>query len=226
MENVNEIHMVGCGGIASWVITAMIKSPHLIQDTPIHFWDADTVEEKNLDRQFFSQRDIGKNKAKSFSKMIPGSISHPEFFTARSQVATNSLILVCADNNGARKHALDVCDMRACTAIIGANETIDAEAYVYKNTWVESKRDPRVYYPILLEHDEFDPTAPQCTSAEKLAYTPQLAIANMLAGSYMMFLFNLWLRELPGRSVEASETAPYKINSTYGKIFQTRLEVE
>ena len=222
----NKIHVIGTGGIGGWIIEAFNKSRNLIPDShSLLLWDKDKIEEKNLDRQFFTKRDIGRHKSKSFGERY-GFQYMTEWFTDRSEVNDNDIIIVCADNNGARLSSLNVCDMKNNVLVfIGANETIDAESYVYKKEWKDTSFDPRVYYPILLEHDAHDPTKPQCTG-HVLDYVPQLAIANMLASSYTMFLYHLWVIKIPSlpHDIEIIENQTKKINNSWGKVWGMNLK--
>jgi hypothetical protein len=222
----SAIHIVGCGGVGGVVIQAFHKSRNLISDSySLLLWDKDKVEEKNLDRQFFTKRDIGRHKSKSFGLSYDFEYI-TEWFTENSDVNDNDIIIVCADNNGARLSALNIADTKNNVGvIIGANETIDAESYIYFSKWKDTNFDPRKYYPILLEHDVHDPTKPQCTG-HVLQYTPQLAIANMLAGSYIMFLYHLWYIKMPTleHSDEVINNATKKVNNSWGKIWGTQLK--
>jgi len=217
-----ELHIIGCGGIGGWVLNCIIKSPKITNDYTLHFWDKDIVEENNLDRQFFTKKDIGRKKSLLFSTMVPNSEYHFDWFTENSNISNESVIIVCTDNNASRKNALFIADKTNSIVLIGANETIDAEAYIYLPSWLDTEKDPRKYYPNILEFDIFDPTIQHCTSHVALEYTPQLAIANMLAGSYIMFLFNLWLTVLPNKNIDDQKYSIYKINNTYGNIFHTK----
>ena len=116
--------LVGCGGTGSFLAghIARLLTGSAIGETieDVLFVDGDSVESKNVGRQLFSKRDIGKNKAEvlanrynqafgldvywcpdfltedNFSEIIPGSNrSHPV------------LILGCLDTAAARKTILD-----------------------------------------------------------------------------------------------------------------------
>ena len=214
----NTVHLIGVGGIGGVLLQSIDKSKKLFEDRHIFLWDGDRVEESNLDRQYFTKRDIGRNKAKAFYDKYKESLSiefTPEYFTERmyESIDNGDLIFVCADNHGARLSALNVCDrLENVTVIIGANESIDAEAYIYFKEWKDTPFDPRVYYPILLDHDPHDPTKPSCTG-HVLEYTPQLAIANTMASSFMMFLFYTWLIKLPSLGLNVNDRKDVVINT-------------
>lgn len=221
--NGDRIIIVGCGGISGWLIQCLDKSKAMLGGKEIVLYDRDRIEEKNLDRQFFSKRDIGKSKAKAFYDKYKDSLNisfHPDWFTERTDVRDNDIIFVACDNNGGRLSALNICDMREnVTVIIGANDTITASAYVYKKEWKDSSFDARVRFPELLEHDVHDPTKPQCTG-HVLEYIPQLAISNMLASSYMMLLYYLWIIKVPtyDSDYRIIDNQTKFIDSTHAKI--------
>lgn len=214
----NTVHIIGLGGIGGILLQSIDKSKNLFINKDIFLWDKDRVEENNLDRQYFTKRDIGRNKAKSFYDRYKDSLDisfTPDFFTERmaSSIHDGDIIFVCADNHGARLSALNVCDMKEnVTVIIGANESIDAEAYIYFKEWKDTPFDPRVYYPTLLDHDPHDPTKPSCTG-HVLEYTPQLSIANTMASCFMMFLFYTWLVKLPSIELNDSDRKDVVLNT-------------
>lgn len=223
--NLNII--IGCGGIGGWVVRALAK-----MNEPVVLVDGDTVEESNLDRQLFTEAHIGMNKAQATVEaagpFARGATAVPGFFTGgfierqQLQDAGTPVFWCCADNHAARLATLNEVDAAGGVAIIGANETIDAEAYIYMPDWrTDPKRDPREFYKSLLDNDPFDPTQPRCTSAEALKYTPQLAVANMLAASYMGWLHHLWLRVAPEKDFEVQDYYPTRVNNTVSRLWAT-----
>src|SRR5689334_12683438 len=67
------IHLIGCGGIGSWLaphlarITKLLQEVHQI-NVKLAFWDYDAVEEKNIFRQNFCEAEIGINKAETLAR--------------------------------------------------------------------------------------------------------------------------------------------------------------
>lgn len=192
--------IVGCGGTGAWIAQCLAK---MLQtgDTLI-LRDGDKVEKGNLDRQLFRRSDIGKNKAEclmghaghgcdatiTIDKEYLDSMDLPKWGSDQAP----DYIWCAADNNTARLSCLELADRHPnMMAIICGNETIDAEAYVYHAGWKNSSRDPRQFYPDLMNHDAHDPLRPACTGMAQAA-NPQLAIANMVAASYAMWLYWFW----------------------------------
>ena len=67
-----KVLLIGAGAIGSHVALAMVRKGI----GSIDIFDDDTVELKNLTRQLFYKRDVGKNKAQRLAKIL----SHEGFF--------------------------------------------------------------------------------------------------------------------------------------------------
>lgn len=217
-----DIYIVGVGGIGSFLLNLIDKNEFLFPyDTKINLIDGDKLEKKNLSRQLFSKYGIGKFK----TDLLVGQFKHrnlisiPEYIDDTFQFSENSIVFCSVDNHGTRNNILTACDNQNFTLIIGANESIDSESYIYFKDWKNTLKDPRVYYTDLLK---FDPENPVLVNRCISTYaSTQTALANSLASNYMLFLYNLYFHELETRNLEISYL-PYKINNTYGKIFSTK----
>lgn len=232
------VFLVGCGGIGGWLGQVLAKT--LTPDDTLHLFDADTIEERNIDRQLFGKQDIGKGKVYALRNRVahprvPKIEVHETWFTAdvmaRLELEVPDVIMVGADNNAARTMALDTADRHQIPCIVAANEYDDAEAYIYMPPWLGSRNDPRVYYPELLNNDGFNPASPGCTGAAAIAAAPQLALANMCAASYAMWLYYAWMVKsnaaTAGMSAEARADVlgniPYLIRNTWGRVLTRSL---
>src|SRR5512134_3528554 len=132
------IYIVGVGGVGSWLAAAMVR---LVGPHNLTLVDGDTLELKNLDRQLFSESELGENKAEVMAKRMKCKFI-PEWYSGTSVAHTMSdWIMGCADNNPARLSILEACDGSACSTIIAANETHSSEAYVYLPEWRDSPLD-------------------------------------------------------------------------------------
>ena len=194
-------HIIGAGGVGSWLMPALVK---LIPDTDIiTIWDGDTLEEGNMDRQLFDMRDIGENKARALSKKYRDEAAcrilvETRYF-ARSGITLSGMsdhdryetfFLGCADNHPARREILELCDMEGCRAIIGGNGYTDADAYYYHRDQRGSYCDPREYYPDILTDNTGSPIHADGCTGEAQKETPQLVLANYWAAAHMLHL--LW----------------------------------
>ncbi|HYG60722.1 MAG TPA: ThiF family adenylyltransferase [Symbiobacteriaceae bacterium] len=66
MDNKAAVIIVGAGGIGSALFQDLCRFlPHTLD---IHLVDGDTVEGKNIQRQMFSRKDLGRNKAEALQE--------------------------------------------------------------------------------------------------------------------------------------------------------------
>lgn len=203
------INIIGCGGAGAWVAEAMAR---LAKPPNITLIDGDTIEARNLDRQLFTLRDIGRNKASALASRI-GCRFNEEFYHAGSIEHTESdWIIVCADNNPARASALQAADLYRCNVISCANEKLSAEAYIYRPAWKGTGADPRSYYPDIMSDRTGDPSSIRmgCTG-EAAEAAPQLVTANLMAAALAGHLYVLWGISANGLDKEAKESLPIRI---------------
>lgn len=209
------IYIIGAGGVGSWLTPAIQK---LAREHQITVMDGDRLEKKNLDRQLFSESEIGQNKASATAKRL-GVGFIPKYFThGCMELNATDLLMVCVDNHPARVASLLSCDMFGCKAIFGANETYSAEAYYYQREWKDGPRDPRIMYPEILTSIAGDPTRVQagCTGEAQIE-NPQLSSANFMAAALMQHLFVLWMCEYPKMDIEF-KVLPNKVWSTMSRV--------
>lgn len=188
-------YIIGCGGVGSWLCPSLCL---LVNPDTVTVIDGDKLEEKNLNRQFFSDDFIGENKATALAQLYECD-SMPEWYNfGLMEHAATDWLFVCVDNNPARLAALEACDRFGCQAIFAANETTSAEAYLYLPGWKDSKKDPRVMYPELLTNGAGDPQAAAigCTGKAQKE-NRQLVSANFLAAGLAQHLFVCWGLEYP-----------------------------
>lgn len=215
----NHIYIVGCGGVGSFLTPCicLLKNP---QDVTVI--DADILEAKNLNRQLFTQADIGKSKAQALAERYGCNFMDKWYSHGLMEVNDDDWLLVGVDNNPARAAVLESCDAFGCKAIFGANEVTSAEAYLYDRAWQGTKHDPRVYYPDILSDHSNDPSraATGCTGEVQQA-NRQLVTANKMASSLMEWLFVLWAIE--GRKVgsEARDHFKKRLNANLNSLTAT-----
>lgn len=190
-----NIAVVGCGGVASWLIHPLVMLLKQTKEKPtVTLWDGDTIEERNLDRQHFTPDHIGMNKAEAMASIIgesyPSVVVCPDYYTAGT-VQPNAglnLFIGCADNHAARRAILDAVDGGQGWAVIAGNEYTEAEAYYYERLFAGHPVDPRKYYPAILTDNTGDPTRPAgCTGVAQEA-APQLVLANFSAANHALWL--------------------------------------
>lgn len=217
-------YVIGCGGIGGWLVSCLARM--LREDDELILMDGDKIEERNLDRQFFTEKDIGKYKARALARAVGGKhvkckiVSVEEYLGATDtfEFEPQSVVFVCADNSRARVLSLKMCVEYGCNCIVSANEYETAESYYFDPEWDETSLDPRVFYEEMLDDESDDPLKPPCTGEAQEA-TPQLALANMLAASFAMRLYWFWKTKFPSfKTEEAKDMAPVHILSPASKI--------
>lgn len=209
-------YIIGAGGVGSWLCPSLCL---LLDRSDIHVIDGDTLEEKNLNRQLFTPDDIGGNKAlKLADKYQCLAISDFYNFGMIGHEQADWLF-VCVDNNPARVAALRACDEYDCRAIVAANETHSAEAYLYCRDWQGTDRDPRVISPGMLTDKAGDPQAAAigCTGLAQ-EQTPQLVSANFMAAALAQHLFVLWGMKAIHFPPEVTAKLPHKFVANMSRL--------
>lgn len=180
-------YVIGCGGVGSWLVPKLTKFA-----SDITVVDGDVLEKGNLDRQFFSEDQIGTNKAVALGEKYDSiEFTVDQYFGPGLDLGLTSddILFCCADNNACRRHVLEACDLFDCRCAIGANEYTDAEAYWYEASWKDTPNDPRVFYPVILTDQSGDPLGPPGCTGVAQERTPQLVLANDWASGMMLHLF-------------------------------------
>jgi len=218
-EFTSPIVIVGCGGVASYLLPCLLKTAPQASYLLI---DGDTLEERNIDRQHFDPDLIGHNKATALSisaGMTNARVITEYFHSGFSGLPENAWYFGCADNHTARKGILDICDQTNSRAVIGGNEYTDAEAFYYEPFFYETPRDPRIYYPDILTDKSGDPMRPRGCTGEAVVIHPQLAISNMMAAAYMLHLF--WFHAFEKQKLDLDVVRnflPIRHSSNFNKI--------
>lgn len=189
------IYIIGCGGVGSWICPSLCL---LTDPQQVVVIDGDKLEEGNLNRQLFTEDEIGQNKADALAKKYGCRAWSDWYNVGVIAHEPEDWLIVAVDNSPARVAALAACDQFRCSAIVAANETTSAEAYVYRSEWKGTRLDPRVMYPDLLTDREGDPQAAAigCTGVVQQAKR-QLVSANFMAASLAQHLYVAWAIELP-----------------------------
>lgn len=212
-------YVIGVGGVGSYLAPVMCK---LVGAENITLIDGDTLEAKNLDRQLFSESEIGRNKAEALAEKYGCQSIASWYSEALLEHSRSDWLLVGVDNHAARASALTACDMAQCCAIFAANETHSSEAYVYLPQWRGTALDPRVYYPEISTDESNDPRRGGigCTG-EAQKQNRQLVTANFMAAALMADMYSKWAVEARKMSKEAQQHLPFKLvnnlsrNETY-----------
>lgn len=194
-----NIIIVGCGGVGAWLAHLLAKVIYQLDPVPtLILWDGDRLEEKNLDRQLFTADQVGQFKSEAMKAIIGKQLYDvavdATYFHDQVELPPDSLVFCCCDNHPARNYVLSACDVAhaygsKAHAILAANETTDAEAYLYIPEWRNTPADPRIYYPEILTDQEGDPTGRTNCATLIQSGNPQLALANYMAAGQAAYLF-------------------------------------
>lgn len=201
--------VIGVGGGGSILTPILIK---LVGAQRVCLIDGDALERRNLDRQLFSEADIGRNKAEALASQHGCEFVGKFYDTALMQHHRTDWLLVCVDNHPARIEALKSCDRDKCSTIICCNETLSSEAYVYRPRWIGTPMDPRIMYPEMLTDRSGDPRGREigCTGVAQ-ENNRQLVTANMMAASLALHLFVVWAMESRKLDEQTLEYLPHKL---------------
>jgi len=119
-----DILVVGCGGTGAYTISHLARFISALDSPPrLCIADGDLVEEKNLLRQHFISRDIGKNKAEVLGERYSAAFGIPISIITKDIEKSSDfphnlrnrdvLIIGCVDNNASRKVIYDYCLSRS-----------------------------------------------------------------------------------------------------------------
>lgn len=219
----NHPLIIGAGGVASYLLPVLLKT---FKPAKLTIIDRDVLEERNLDRQMFRIHQIGQSKASALLDLHADEPAEAptnsawrvieDWFTEATTIPDGvDAIICCADNHEARNAALTRSDELGIGAYIGGNEYFDSQAYVYFPRWKNTKKDPRIRYPLITTSHEGSPI--RCQGDAQIA-SPQLAIANLSCASKLLrllWIYEVWLYN-DGRSLtpEQIEMLPYELNSS------------
>lgn len=203
------IYIIGAGGVGSYLAPVMCM---LAGPKEVTIVDGDTLERKNLNRQLFTENQIGLNKAEALAKVY-GCAAIPKWYSAAMMQHTDDDWLIgVVDNHPARLAILNTCDMWRCRSIFGANEVHSSEAYHYQPDWRDTSLDPRSYYPEISQDKSNDPRAALigCTGEAQVA-NRQLVTANFMAAALVSHLYVVWAMEARKMEADALPFLPYKL---------------
>lgn len=175
-----KILVIGCGGIGSYAAPLIAKT---FPQARIIWQDGDEVEAKNIDRQYFTEKDIGEAKAGVLAERH-GGIALLEWYDGEDLAA--DIVFVFVDNNKCRKRVLEARRLPQTMIIVAANETEDAMAVAitHENQFDALKAFPK--WNDLTDGPLAD--GQSCTSVKVLTENPQTTLANFSAAQHAVML--------------------------------------
>jgi molybdopterin/thiamine biosynthesis adenylyltransferase len=208
----SEIHLVGCGGVGSYLLPLLLKMTY--PSSAIHLWDGDFLEARNLDRQLFTEVFLGNNKANALCDLYADKrvVPHALYVTPRNfEPGFDALIFSAVDNHAARRVILDAVDKAEGSVILAANELLSSQSIFYTHYDKDTILDPRVRYPEILTDDSSDPLNPSCNEVQQ--ENQQIALFNALAAVHAIHLAHLHLVTKPKLDLRIHKQLP-RIHST------------
>jgi molybdopterin/thiamine biosynthesis adenylyltransferase len=199
-----KIKVIGTGGIGLCVLPTLCRyvnyETDIFPEADVHLIDGDTFEEKNRNRQEFSE--IGP-KATQTADDLRAKFPRISFHDHATFVDEDNVIrflregdivMLCVDNHKTRKIISDrACELKNITIISGGNDRHDG------NVLTHIRRDGRDITPPLASHyhpEIANPTdmhpselAQAGTCARMAAEVPQLVIVNNLIAANMLSMF-------------------------------------
>jgi molybdopterin/thiamine biosynthesis adenylyltransferase len=207
---VNKIKIIGCGGIASWLLPPLCHYlNHSVKEgVEISLIDGDEFEERNRERQVFTKRgNKAEIKAEELRAAYPRLFfwPHATYITEKNAVMLlreKDCVFLCVDNHKTRKLVSDrSLELDNVTIISGGNELTDGNIQVFR------RRDGKnVGLPIANEyHQEIvNPRDRNPADVEEerrgcqqlVEASPQLVVTNNAIASLM---FNCYYGVLVGK---------------------------
>jgi hypothetical protein len=187
--NINHLNIVGCGGVGLKIARELSFSPPIDFET-VTLWDSDTIEDRNLERQIFTNDQVNMYKSEATANLFfpeaetmgdLNTMSLSDLGYTSKENKWNAIFVMATDNVESRLLILDVLDKygsKDSMIFSAANATADdglgigSTAWVYKNKWRKTKKDPRVRLKLSTK-DNINVGRP-CTEASE----PQTGIAN------------------------------------------------
>ena len=207
-----NIKIIGLGGVGSILAERLCKFLNYSYSTDMQvevtFVDGDSYEQKNFERQEFSQ--FG-NKAEIKASDLELQYRHIDFnvypafineTTVGEVVKEGDVVFLCVDNHKTRMIVNNYCKiLQNVTLISGGNELLDGNVQIYvRKDGKDVTPNLGAYHP---EIDNPDDKLPDEMSCEELSQSePQLYFTNLGVATIMCWSFyNVVVKE----ELEASE---------------------
>ena len=196
LDKVNKVMVIGCGGTGSILIPQVCRYLYSLRFTgKIIFCDGDEYTDGNKDRQTFSNKFIGKNKAEyqalAIVAQIPELTNNIEFIDEyldkdkiEELVPDGTIVITCVDTRAARKYVEDRCmQLKDVAHICCGNEMVNGQVQMsYRRDGKQIT--PSIYVRSPKFNDANDDRAKMdCVTLAALPGGGQLVCANMMAAS-------------------------------------------
>lgn len=195
-DQVGRVVVIGCGGTGSILIPQLTRYLYSIRyKGKIIFADGDAYEDKNKDRQTFSPKFIGTNKAEYQAKATLASLESlgdqiefiPEYLNEEKIneiISEGTIVINCVDNKAARKYVEDRClQLKDVAHICCGNELTNGQVQIsYRRAGAQVA--PSIYVRNPKSNDINDDRSKlNCQQMAQLESGGQIICANMTAAS-------------------------------------------
>ncbi len=196
----NKIKVVGCGGIASWLLPPLCQYLNYTvrDDCDLHLVDGDIYETRNQERQVFNRNG---NKAEVTAERLRAEFPnifftpHPVFLTDDNTVLLirdGDTIFSCVDNHATRKLISDRSEELDNVCLIsGGNDFTDGNIQVHLKREGKDLSMPvsNRFHPEISNPKDKNPGEEQVhhlSCQELVAVSPQLIFTNNRIASEML----------------------------------------
>jgi len=192
-----NIKIIGLGGVGSIFSEKICRflNYSVQSETNVTLIDGDTYENKNLERQEFSQ--FG-NKSEVKKRDLMNKFNNIDFesfpyFVNRENILEvineEDLVFLCVDNHKTRQIVSDYCkDLENVTLINGGNDFEDGNVQIYlRKEGIDLTPDLCAYHSEIRRAEDMLPSEMSC---EELSQSePQLYFANLSVATIMCWAF-------------------------------------
>ena len=202
LKFVNNIVVVGLGGIGSWLVPPLARFLNVKQfKGEITLVDGDKFSENNLERQSAKVEDIGHSKAEAVAEKLamPGlRVRTASVYLTAENIAElikeNSLVIMAVDNHPARALVSKFASTLSNICVLSAgNEKYDGNVHIYLKC-----KDKEETVSLLNRHPEIEKITEgdrAVAGCEELIQQgeAQLLVTNYLASAALLVAFyTLW----------------------------------
>lgn len=204
-----KVVVIGAGGIGSNVVEPAARIMCGAKSPTLVVVDGDVLEEKNLDRQAYGNKDIGRKKAECLAarmseKFREGAINFAfmDDYISDTNIAEvieeEDIVLLCVDNHKTRRLVSKHCQKLKTITLISAGNNVEINGKEHSNLGNvqmflrrkgKSLNDPiEAFHPEIENPSDRHPNDVSCMEvvAERGESATQTIMANLFAATLMV----------------------------------------
>ena len=199
MKNNRKIKIIGAGGIGCYLVEPLARYLSFSEDNvEITVIDGDSYEEKNRERQKFSEcNNKAEETVERYKKEFPRIHfrSKAEYIVPENVISTireNDTVLLCVDNHSTRKLVSERCsELKNVTLISGGNDYTDGNVICYiRKDGKDITRSPVALHDKIANPTDKNPgtysEAERSGCQQQTEQNPQLLFTNVAIASMML----------------------------------------